>query len=153
MATQADIEAALSLMHEKRPYRSIGEIQKVEMGLFAALHFLHDAKGDVHAKDIARALHISSARTAILLKKLCAKNWINKAPAANDARAVAISLSAEGAAVAAQLRAGLQNAMGKVVDELGIDQLRMLFEQLGRVRDIMYENTADLSKLFDKPQA
>ncbi len=140
MATDNEIKTALELFHELRPQKTFSELNKNDIGLFAVMRYLHETGHEVRSKDISAALGMSSARMAILLKKLVAKNWIVKSAAKNDARAISVAISDEGQQVITEMKNKMFITMGKLIDEFGFEELKLLIVKMSRIRDIMCEN-------------
>ncbi len=143
MATNDEIRIACELFHKSRPQKSFEKIDRSEMGIFATLKFLLDAENEVNSKDISSSLGISSARMAVLLKKLESKNLIVKTTSKSDARAVAVSLSDKGRAIAEKNHAQMLSSIGKIVDEFGLEELQILFKKLEKIKEIMLESVTN----------
>ncbi len=140
MATKQDVDLALELFHKHKVKNAFHELVKKEIGYFAAIKYLNDVNKQVNAKDISNALEISTARTAILLKKLENKKFVTKTNSSTDARSVVVSLTDEGRRCADDLRGQMIKSMEKVVDEIGLQELERLFETLEKIEKIMKEN-------------
>ncbi len=139
MATEQDVKFALDLFHQNQLHKSFNEINKSDLGTFAVIKYLYTTNGEVRSKDISEALCISSARMAILLKKLESKNLIIKQASKNDARSVVVTLSEQGRVVAKKIKKQMYNSMERIVDEFGIEELQNIFNKLNRIKTLLHE--------------
>ncbi len=139
MANKDDVLRALDMLHQNRPQKVFGEIQKNEMGVFAVIKYLNDAEGDVNSAEISKALGISSARMAVLMRKLEAKGFIIKSQSKTDARSSTVKLSENGKTLAENIKTQMFKAVEKIIDEFGIDELKNLLEKLNTIKTIMEE--------------
>ncbi len=73
MATQEDIERLFALFCEAHPQDSLREMDKTSAGQGAVLRYLASVEEPVTSGQIAQALGGSTARMAVLLKKLEAR--------------------------------------------------------------------------------
>ena len=78
MATQEDIERLFALFCEAHPQDSLREMDKTSAGQGAVLRYLASVEEPVTSGQIAQALGGSTARMAVLLKKLEAKGLIRQ---------------------------------------------------------------------------
>ncbi len=140
MATKEEVYSVLKLMHIHRPQRILEEISKQRIGYMAVLMFLSEVKKEVNSVDISKALEISSARMAVLLKKLEQKNLIQKKHSKIDARAIIIEITNEGEKIVAEAKDNLFNVTQKLIDEIGLDELKNVFENLNKINTILHEN-------------
>ncbi len=140
MATREEVYAALDIFYKNRPQKAFEEISKQRMGYVAVLVFLSKADKEVNSIDISKALEISSARTAVLLKKLELKKTIVKKHSKTDARAIIIELTDKGREAVESVEEKMFASAQKLVDEMGIDEIRRVFEGLNKINSILHEN-------------
>ncbi len=143
MAKKEDVLMALEMFHTNRPTHAFEAIHASEMGLFAVLRYLNDAKtrvdGTVTSKELSDALCVSSARMSVLLKKLEQKGFISKTTSPTDARAVVIALTVQGEVFAEQMHQRMYHTAAHVVDEFGIDELQRLMESVQKIKTILHQ--------------
>ena len=96
MATEEEVERLLWLMHEVHPQHSFKEVDKTSEGLGAVLRFLGHVEEPVTSGQIAQAMQVSTARMAVLLKKLEGKGLIIRETGVNDARTTVVRLRQRG---------------------------------------------------------
>ena len=90
------IDTLLKKMVEAKPFELFNQIDETNKGMGFILGFLYKTKGDVYSIDIANALDESTARIAVLLKKLEASELIIKSKCLCDARKIKVSLTEKG---------------------------------------------------------
>ncbi len=143
MASREDVERAMNLMNKNRPEKTFRGIDNHDMGLFAVMKFLQQATEEVHSKDISQALQISSARMAILLKKLEARAFIKKTNSKTDARVVIVSLEEQGWQFIKSSEEKFYALTEKILDEIGIEEIERSFITLNKIKEIVHENMSN----------
>ncbi len=148
MATTQDVCFALELFEQNRPYKTLEEMK--EQGAFAVIKLLHSEQRDLSSAEICKRLGISSARVAVLIKKLESKNFIEKIPSESDSRVKMIALSQKGRGFAEKAKKRMFETAEKIVDEFGIPRLLSMFEDLKKIKAIYEQNLpCDMEKLYD----
>ena len=89
-------------------------------------------------------MNVSTARVAVLLKKLEAKGLIVKETDLSDARVTAVRLSAEGRAAAEKMRDALYSQVGLLIDRIGMERLSDFAKTLGEIQKIVKRPDIDL---------
>ena len=146
MATEAEIQKAMDLFHTNNPNRIFEQIRKVDVGMVAVLKYLNQNKNGIKSKDISDYMKVSSARMAILLKKMESKNLIEKSTSKEDCRVTIVKLTEYGEEIVKQVRIHMEGIAEKIVDELGIEELERIFEGLNKIKKLMKDNTIDILK-------
>ncbi len=140
MTQRDDVLYALELVHKNRPNEVFDEMNKSEVGFFAVIKYLYESSIDVTSADICKHLKISSARMAVLIKKLEKKGLVVKINSDKDARIKVLKLSKKGTEFAHKMKAHMYETMKKIIDEFGLDEIEELFSKLSRLKCIMKEN-------------
>lgn len=123
MATQEDIERLFALFCEAHPQDSLREMDKTSAGQGAVLRYLASVEEPVTSGQIAQALGGSTARMAVLLKKLEAKGLISRTPGENDARTTVVRLSQAGWEKVNVVQRDIYQILGTLIDELGLGRM------------------------------
>lgn len=116
------------------------EITNTEIGLIATIKFLYKVKTDVTSKDISDALHVSSARMTILLKKLEKGNLVIKEQSKKDARSINIKLTEHGTKKAQEFERSFDLSIEKLLDIFSVEELIKLLENMVILRNVFKEN-------------
>lgn len=123
MATQGQIETLLEALSRARPSEHFQKIDKSYVGVRAILKHLNEGSDHATAGEISKALGVSTARVAVLLKKMVAKGLLEKQSDPADGRVVVIRLSRLGRDTAEQFRHELYARFGTLIDEIGMERM------------------------------
>ncbi|MGN1450749.1 MAG: MarR family winged helix-turn-helix transcriptional regulator [Eubacteriales bacterium] len=137
MADTWQVEEVLAQFDKLHPQLIFEEIYKRNAGCGALIKFLDESKKPVTAGDISRFMNVSTARVAVLLKKLEAKGLIVKETDLSDARVTAVRLSEEGRATAKAMRDALYSRIGLMIDRIGMERLNAFVETIGEIQKIV----------------
>lgn len=123
MATQEQIEQIVDALCTAPPKAFFQTMDETQAGIGAVLRFLSGAEGTVTAGRIAELMNVSTARVAVLLKKMVAKGLIIKEADPSDARITVVQLSEKGEKTAATIRANIHRQIGLVIDRIGMERM------------------------------
>lgn len=141
MATTEQIERIAALLREAHPGMALKKVNESTEGLGAVLMFLADAEGPVSAGAVSAFLHVSTARVAVLTRKLEAKGLIVTGGRASDARVTSLRLSETGREASRQLREELHEQIGYLADRLGAERLTEFARTAGEIQRALAERT------------
>ena len=127
MATQEDVRRLFELFCEAHPRDSLREMDKTSAGQGAVLRYL---------SMVAKALHGSTARMAVLLKKLEAKGLIIREPGVNDARTTVVRLSDQGWQKVDAVQHEVYHVLGTLIDEIGLERMLAFAETAKEIRSV-----------------
>ncbi len=140
MATREEVFEALELFKKHSPQRIFKEVNKSEIGALAVIKLLHENEKKLTSSDLCKRLKISSARMAVLIKRLKSKGLVEKMDSDTDSRSKILYLSEKGVALAHKLQANMYQTMEKIVDVFGLEELDSLFVKFNKVREILDAN-------------
>lgn len=123
MATQTQIETLMEALRKAPPSEHFQKIDRSTMGIRAILKYLSEGNEQATAGEISRALGVSTARVAVLLKKMAGRGLLEKQSDPTDGRVVVVRLSQQGREEAEQLRSELQAQLGALIDAIGMERL------------------------------
>lgn len=123
MATREDIAKIALLLDESHPSKFMKKHNETNAGIGAVLRFLADSDQPMTAGSISQFMNVSTARVAVLLKKMETKGFIHRQAGTTDARTVVVSLTASGTEAAHKLRENFYREIGILIDTLGMDRL------------------------------
>lgn len=115
------------------------KLSKMFMGESFVLNYLTFHEGDVHPKDLSKAMGVSSARIATLLNQLEKKKLIRRQVDPNDNRQLLVVLTEAGRQTGLQARTDLLPLVSASLEALGPEDAQAFI----RIR----------RKLFNNPQA
>lgn len=123
MATQKQVEALLAVMHKAPPSEKYQKMDRSAMGIRAILKYLSRENQRATAGEISKALGVSTARVAVLLKKMVAKGLLEKQSDPADGRLVVVCLSQKGKDAAEQFQREIYALIGSLIDEIGLERM------------------------------
>lgn len=123
MATQEQIETLLEQLKKAPPAECFQNFDISTAGIRAILKFLSETDEKVTAGKISEHMNVSTARVAVLLKKMAAKGLIEKENDSADGRVVIVKLSEHGKHTAQKLTADLYAHLGEMIDKIGLERM------------------------------
>lgn len=123
MATQEQIETLLEQLKKAPPAECFQNFDISTAGIRAILKFLSETDEKVTAGKISEHMNVSTARVAVLLKKMAAKGLIEKENDSSDGRVVIVKLSEQGRGTAQKLTADLYAHLGEMIDKIGLERM------------------------------
>lgn len=144
MATREEIEFVwerLRGMNTARFFKMIGD---GNAGVGAVLKLLYEADEPMTASAISEYMHVSSARVAVLLRKMDEQGLITRADDKNDARVIMISLSGDGRQKAVMIESRIFGEIAAVVDRVGMARLSEFIAISDEIRSVLSECTEDI---------
>ncbi len=143
MATKEQVDLVLEHLEKVNPMNFIKEIGDTKAGARALLRYLYESKEDVTAGSISSFLHISTARVAVLLKKLEQRGFITRECDANDARITIVRLTIEGVERNMQLREEMHAKVASVIDKIGMERIIEFLTISAEIRDAIAPSETD----------
>lgn len=137
MATNEQIEMLLSKMKKAPPSECFHDYDMNTVGVRAILKLLNETDDKVTAGRISECMHVSTARVAVLLKKMVAKGLIERESDSTDGRVVVVKLSEYGKQTADRLRSNLYVHIGELIDSIGMDRLLEYVEISNEIHRVM----------------
>lgn len=140
MASREQIERMLADLGQINFADSFWCTGGIQAGTVAVLWLLSHARDTVTAGKISEALGISTARVAVLLKKLAGKGLVTKERSPADARITIVRLTASGTERIRAIQDETYRTMGRVIDGVGEERMR---EFISIARDIWAVSKSD----------
>lgn len=135
MATQEEVELVVAHLNKSHPIEFFRTMNENQAGIGAVLRFLYEAAGTVTAGRISEFMGVSTARVAVLLKKMEAKGLIEKERAAEDARVTIVRLSEAGETKVLQMQEALSGQINTIIDKVGMEKLLEFIATSEKIRD------------------
>ena len=134
MATIAQIERMLAELERIHPVAFFRRMDETQAGIGAVLRLLHTSEEEITAGKISEVLNISTARVAVLIRKMAAKGLITKARSSADARVTMVGLTELGVRTVEEMRREMYRQMGLVIDAVGEERLREFLKIATEIR-------------------
>lgn len=139
MATQEQIEQIMVRFGRSRPTQM--EQAKIvgfsDNGMIGVLLLLYRSSQTVTAGMISEVLHISTARVAVLIKKMVDKKLVVRETGAKDARITEIRMTEHGRKVIEAVQKERREQLEAMIDQIGMDRLLEYFDIADEIRSIM----------------
>lgn len=94
-------------------------MSQIARGEVLALNYLAANGNRAYPKDMSRALMLTTARVAAMLKSLEEQDMITRTPDPSDSRQVIVCLTQKGIALAEERRTGMIHSVAKMLEALG----------------------------------
>lgn len=136
MATNEQIEVMFNKLERIRIAHFLKRFDDVQAGIGAVLRMLYLSQGTmVTAGKISEVLGISTARVAVLLKKLSAKGLITKEHDIVDARITVVKLTELGKKTVLEIQQEMYQQMGIIIDKVGEERLLEFIDIFNEIED------------------
>lgn len=144
MATEEQIERMLKKFEKAYPADFFKHVTETRAGIGAVLRLLYESNGTVTAGKISEVLEISTARVAVLLKKMVARNLITKERGITDARLTIVKLSELGEKTIKEMRDEMGQQMNLLIDTVGEERLMEFVAISEEIETVVAGPTFDL---------
>lgn len=144
MATQEQIETLLEQLKKAPPAECFQNFDISTAGIRAILKFLSETEETITAGKISEHMNVSTARVAVLLKKMAAKGLIEKENDSADGRVVIVKLSELGWQTAHKLTADLYAHMGEIIDKIGFEKMLEFAAISQEIRSVVTKPNMDI---------
>ena len=143
MASSEQIATLLEQLEKAPPSEPFQHIDKNTVGIRAILKYLSETNARVTAGNISEHLKVSTARVAVLLKKMEAKGLIEKLQDSGDGRVVIVRLSEQGRQTAAAAAEEVYRSVGEMIDKVGMDRMLEFAAISNEIHSIMKKSDVD----------
>ncbi|MBQ6270237.1 MAG: winged helix-turn-helix transcriptional regulator [Clostridiales bacterium] len=137
MASDKEVIALLQEFSSIHPLEFLQKLDVQSMGISNVLCFLMCADHEVTAGEISDYMNVSTARVAVLLKKMSDKGLIEKHADPSDARRVMVAITDSGKALFEEQQREILLYSGAVVDHFGVDKIKEFIESCRQIREIV----------------
>lgn len=144
MATSEQMHFILEALQTTQPRELFRAMDMQQAGIGAVLRLVYESEDAVTAGKIADYMGVSTARVAVLLKKMAQQGLIFKESDKNDARVTVVRLSEKGRARAEQMRAHLYASLDSVIDKIGMARLEEFIAISQQIRESLEAPEFDL---------
>lgn len=140
MAEQQFIHHIMQELYETHPALLFRNIDRTRAGIGAVFCCLCEAGHPVTAGEISAFMNVSTARVAVLLRKMLEKNLVIRQTDPQDARRVLISLSEQGHAMIDQFHRSADAMLGLIIDRIGTERMEEYISISKSIKQVIEEN-------------
>ena len=137
MANRETVEMILKKMEGSNPVDFFKSVNELQMGIGAVLQILQKSQGVVTAGQISEEMGVSTARVAVLLKKMAARGLITKEKGVMDGRVTIVRLTKSGENIASKMRHEMWVQVEKIIDSIGEEKVLEFIEISNEIRNIV----------------
>lgn len=136
MATEEQINYVFTNMIQSQPVEFLRLINGAKEGIGYVLKILNETERPVTAGEISDKMNVSTARVAVLLRKMVNKNFITKETDKCDARITIVRLTDFGRQTANAMQAEMQEHLSIVIDSMGMDKINQFIVLSNEIKEI-----------------
>lgn len=137
MHSEEEIEMLIQGLFASQPKDLARFMSESQAGIKAVLQLLYLSGQPVGAGKIAEEMGVSSARVAVLLKKMEGKDLIVKEADPGDARVTMVRLSERGTQAVLAMREELHAQMRAVIDRIGMERMKEFVEISREIQSVL----------------
>lgn len=120
-----------------KPSHVFDRFNNMEKGIQFILLYLYEHNNEIIAGDLALNLKVSTARIAVLLKKMERKDLIVKRSSAQDGRKTVVELTSIGKKNVEAMRKKALEKMESLIEEIGEDDIRDFIRISLKIKEFM----------------
>lgn len=139
MVSEAEIWEILSEFNSIKPVEFLQQIDVNSMGIGKVLGFISCADHEVTAGEISDFMEVSTARVAVLLKKMADKGLITKHSDPKDARRVLVSITPEGRTLLEEKRKEILLYSGAIIERFGKKKIEDFIDACKEIKKTVEE--------------
>lgn len=133
----------LKEMYEAWPKNFVEKIDVKSKGLWIILHYISVSTGEVCAGDISKEFNVSTARTAVVLKTLAKKEYIETSVSDSDRRRVVVKITEKGRSVIQKAQDELIEFMKLLLDKVGEDDIKEFIRIVAKINQLNICNNSN----------
>ena len=137
MASDKEVLRLLKEFNSIHPLEFMQKIDVQSMGIGNVLGFLMCSGKEVSAGEISEYMNVSTARVAVLLKKMADKGLITKQTDPQDGRRVMVSITDAGKELFLEKQKEILLYGGAVVDHFGVSKIEEFIDSCRQIRDVV----------------
>lgn len=120
-----------------KPNHVFERFDSMEKGIRFILLYLYEHNDDIIAGDLAFNLKVSTARIAVLLKKMEKKNLVIRYPSSQDGRKTVVKLTDLGRKTVENTKKGAIDKMERLIEEIGEEDIQDFIRISLKIREFM----------------
>ena len=137
MISDDEVRELIKNLEAIKPKKLIDDCHVNKEGIMHALVYLYTSKEPVSAGDISKQLGVSTARVAVILRKMQEKGDITKETDPKDARKVVIRITSKGREFIEQRKSMFFNDIRDMTEKIGKERFDEFLDILSEVHEFM----------------
>ncbi len=147
MVTREETLVIMQRIYDSRPTKFFKPLDETHAGINCMMKTLAKENSPLTAGQISEKMGVSTARVAVLLKKMSEKGIIVREGTPEDARKSLISLSDEGRRQAEQVKEELISIFQGVIERIGMEKAEQFIEISNAIKSAVEEEFDSREKL------
>ncbi len=139
MSTREEAIELIGKIKSCRPKSFFSKIDNSSRGSGFILFYLIKVNHEVSAGELARALEVSTARIAVLLKSMEKNGLIERSRSASDSRQIVVKLTQAGIDTADQIKEQIIGKTMLLLDQIGKEKLDEFIRISNEIREVLGE--------------
>ena len=153
MATQEEIKTVLSILEEFHSFHTVEKLDDTNRGIASILRCLSKQDTPVTAGEISERIGVSTARIAVLLRKMSARNLIITGNDPSDARKTLVSLSDYGKERLNKKVEEHKEMVSIIIDKIGLERTKEFIQLSKEIQSIFYEFVTNKKSLAESTKS
>ncbi|MBP5417665.1 MAG: MarR family transcriptional regulator [Clostridiales bacterium] len=137
MASEKEVIELLQEFSSIHPLEFLQKLDVQSMGISNVLCFLMCSDHEVTAGEISEYMNVSTARVAVLLKKMADKGLIEKRTDPSDGRKVMVAITDSGKALFQEQQREILLYSGAIVDHFGVEKIKEFIDSCRQISQIV----------------
>jgi len=137
MVSNQEVLALLKEFNNIKPLAFLQRIDIQSMGIGNVLGFLLCSDHEVSAGEISEYMNVSTARVAVLLKKMADKGLITRKPDPHDGRRVLVSITENGKELFTEKQREILLYGSAIVEHFGENRVREFIKSCKDIKDVV----------------
>lgn len=132
-------EKILTEFLECKPSMFLEKIENMQKGGISILFYLEQSETEVIAGDIAKEMQVSTARIAVLLRKLENSDLIEKCNSTSDARKTVVKITNKGREYCQEIKNQILYKTEHLIEEFGMEKLENFLQMTKDIKQALDE--------------
>lgn len=139
MSASENAREYLEKLYSCMPKLFYSEIEATQRGFGFVLSYLEQADEDVYASDLAKKLHVSTARIAALLKRMEQNGLVTRCTSPKDARRTVVGITPAGIASVNEMREQALHRIEFLLTQVSKEDLETYIRISRQIKEVMNE--------------
>ncbi len=139
MLTDEEIIEIIKKLDDVKPKKMLDQQHVNLEGTMLALVYIYRKEGEVSAGELSRELKVSTARIAVLVRKMQEKGYVTRKVDEEDGRRAVIDITDKGRALIEKHKIEFFETMRALADKVGKDRFMEFFDILYEMHGILEE--------------
>lgn len=137
MVTREEAQEFLLRLRSCRAKSFFGKIDESQKGVGFVLVYLEEATGEVNAGDLAKKLNVSTARIAVLLKKMEKQGLITRHNSPEDARRTVIAITPKGTSHINAVKEHILEKIQLLMEKIGKEDMEEFLRISKKIKEVL----------------